>query len=104
MPVAHYPMVQLSTAQTSDLTAQVIKHREEALSSRGDFHLRHSDRYRRFLADPLMRPPGPWPESPKLFMPSTREILERLHSELWQGQFSSLDNLVMKPFRDEDMV
>lgn len=104
MPVAQYPMVRLSDHQVVELTQLCIKHRDEALSSRGDFHLRHSERYRRFLADPLLRPPGPWPESPKLFMPTTREILERLHSELWQGQFSSLDNLVMKPFRDEDMM
>lgn len=55
------PFLDLSEAQISDLTAQVEDHKDEAMASRGDFDLRHADRYRRFLADPLLRPPGPWP-------------------------------------------
>jgi hypothetical protein len=99
-----YPQVKLSEGQLSALTEQIISHREEALNSRADFPLRHSDRYKRFLADPTLRPEGPWPGAPKLFMPTTREILERLHSELWQAQFADLGNLIMKPFRDEDIL
>ncbi len=97
------PFLDLSEGQISDLMAQVEKHRDEGEQSRGDFDLRHADRYRRFLADPLLRPPGPWPEAARLFMPITRSVLERLHTEIWQALFGNMLNIQMVPFGDEDV-
>lgn len=61
MSYTQYEFLKLSGSQEQRLTAQVEKHRDEALLARADFPIRHSERYRRFLADPTLRPPGPWP-------------------------------------------
>src|SRR6185436_8911355 len=98
MPPATEQMLRLEDAQVSRLTRQVQEHRDEALQARGDFPVRHADRYRRFLADPSLRPPGPWPESARLFMPITRSIIERLHGELWQGTVANLLAIQATPF------
>lgn len=95
--------IRLSAAQESRLQRQVIQHRDEAIIARGDFPIRHSDRYRRYLADPSMRPPGPWPDAPRLFVPITRSILERLHGEVWQALFANLGQVSMQPFGEEDL-
>ena len=102
MPLTPYNFIKLSQTQESNLTAQVIQHREEALQARGDFPLRHADRYRRFLADHTLRPPGPWPGSARLFIPTTREVLERLHAEVWQAVAANPLQVQMSPFGDED--
>lgn len=93
----------LNDAQWGDITDQVIKHREEALASRGDFDLRHADRYLRFLADPSTRPPGPWPEAARLFVPNTRNVLEKLLSEMWASLFGNMHQIQVSPFGDEDV-
>ncbi len=93
----------LSDAQWSKLTNQVIENRDEALGSRGEFDLRHADRYRRFLADPSLRPPGPWPESARLFMPNTRDVFEKLHSEIWNALFGNIHQIQVTAFGDEDV-
>src|SRR6266850_1125534 len=93
----------LSDGQWGDLTEQVIKHRDEALTSRGEFDLRHADRYRRYLADPTLRPPGPWPEAARLFVPNTRNVLEKLHSEMWSSLFGNMHQIQVTPFGDEDV-
>jgi hypothetical protein len=103
MPTAQdNTFIRLSDHQFSQLTAQVIKHRNDALASRSDFPIRHSDRYRRFLADPTLRPPGPWPESSRLFIPTTRSVFERLHAEAWQTILGDPAQITVKPFGDED--
>jgi hypothetical protein len=95
--------VKLSTAQLSALRKQVIEHRDEALSERGDWPERHAERYRRFMADPSLRPEGPWPGSPKLFVPVTRSVHEKLQSEIWATLFGSDDFLRLDPFGEEDV-
>lgn len=95
--------VRLTTAQLDDLRTQVEQNRDEALDSRGDWPSRHSERYRRFLADPSLRPPGPWPDAPRLFISVTRYVLERLHAELWQTLFGLEDNIRLVPFGEEDV-
>lgn len=61
MAYVQYDFLHLSGSQEQRLTAQVEEHRDEALLARADFPIRHAERYRRFLADPTLRPPGPWP-------------------------------------------
>lgn len=99
---ALYNFVTLSATQERNLTQQVIEHRDEALQARADFPLRHADRYRRYLADPTLRPPGPWPESARLFIPTTRDVLEKLQGEIWQALFANILQIQMTPFGDED--
>ena len=101
---APYDFVKLSATQERDLSAQVERHREEALQSRADFPFRHAERYRRFLSDPSLRPPGPWTGSARLFMPTTRSVLERLLDELLQTLFSSLLQIRAVPFGSEDQA
>lgn len=61
MPVYDpYEFIKLNATQEKDLTVLVTKHRDEALQARAEFPIRHSERYRRYLADPTLRPPGPW--------------------------------------------
>lgn len=60
MALTQYNFLKLSATQERNLTAQVIEHRDEALVARADFPIRHAERYRRYLADPTLRPPGPW--------------------------------------------
>lgn len=103
MAFAQFEFIKLSATQERNLTTQVITHRDEALQARADFPLRHADRYRRFLGDPSLRPPGPWPEAARLFIPTTRSVLERLHAEIWQALFSNPDQVHTKPFGDEDL-
>lgn len=103
MPQTLYNFVELSSEQERKLTEQVLQHKDEALLARGDFPLRHADRYRRYLADPTLRPPGPWPESARLFVPTTRDVLERLHAEVWQALFSNMLQVQMKPFGDSEI-
>lgn len=94
----------LSDIQWDNLTDQVITHRDEALASRGEFDLRHADRYRRYLADPSLRPPGPWPEAARLFVPNTRNVFEKLQSEIWASLFGNMHQIQVTPFGDEDVM
>jgi len=94
--------LKLSAVQERNLLEQVMRHRDEALEARADFPLRHAERYRRYLADPTLRPPGPWPEAVRLFVPTTRSVLERLHAEVWQALFANPRQVQAVPFGDED--
>jgi len=102
MPNTIYNFLQLSATQERNLTQQVIEHRDEALQARGDFSFRHAERYRRYLADPTLRPEGPWPEAARLFVPTTRDVLEKLQGEIWQALFANIMQIQMTPFGDED--
>ncbi len=93
----------LPSAQLSDLTRQVVKHRDLALASRGDFPVRHATRYRQYLADPSLRPPGPWPESARLSLPTTRSHFERLLAEAWLSVAGDPFQIGVKPFGEEDL-
>ena len=95
--------MKLGDIQESNMLAQVIKHRDESLRSRGDFEVRHAERLLRFLADTTMRPPGPWPGAARLFVPQTRQVLERLQGEIWQALFGNILNIRAVPFGDEDI-
>ena len=101
--MVQYEFIKLPASQESSLQAQVIRHRDEALLSRGDFEIRHAERYCRFLADPTLRPSGPWPESARLFVPQTRQVLERLQGEIWQALFANMLNIRVVPFGNEDI-
>jgi hypothetical protein len=94
--------VTLTADQESSLREQVVEHRDEAIRSRGDFPSRHSERYRRYLADPALRPPGPWPDAPRLFISLTRYVHEKLMADLWQTLFGVDANLRLVPFGEED--
>lgn len=96
--------VRLSTAALTDLRTQLIRNREEALSSRSAWPGHHAERYRRFLADPALRPPGPWPDAARLFISVTRYTLEKLHSDLWQTLFNLPQNIRLVPFGEEDVA
>lgn len=61
MAATQYNFRTLDAIQEANLTDQVTRHRDEATQARADFPVRHSERYRRYLADPTLRPPGPWP-------------------------------------------
>ena len=95
--------VDLSTAQLDELRQQVEKHRDEALTSRLDWPSRHAERYKRYLADPALRPEGPWPDAPRLFVPMTRDVHEKLLSEIWSVLFGNPDNIKLSPFGEEDV-
>ena len=102
-PTGQSQFLTLSDHQYSQLTAQVRKHRDEALVARADFPVRHADRYRRYQADPSLRPLGPWPEAARLFTPATRDVLERLHAEAWLAMFGNILQISLQPFGDEDI-
>ena len=93
--------VKLSGDQLTDLRRQVEENRDEALSSRADWPSAHAIRYRRYLADPALRPPGPWPGAPQLFISVTRAHHEKLHGVLW-NDLANLANVRLKPFGEED--
>lgn len=95
--------LRLSEAQLTDLRRQVEQHRDEAMQARGDWPTRHSEHYRRFLADPSLRPPGPWPDAPRLFIAVTRYVHERLMSDIWQTLFGVPASLRLIPFGEEDV-
>lgn len=95
--------VRLTAAQLNDLRVQIETNRNDALEARGDWPSRHAERYRRYLADPSLRPPGPWPDAPRLFIAVTRYVMERLHAELWQTLFGVEDNIRLVPFGEEDV-
>ncbi len=103
MPYVQYDFLKLSDGQEQRLAIQIQEHRDEALFARADFPIRHAERYRRFLADPTLRPPGPWPESARLFLPTTRAVLERLQDETWQALFANMLQVRAVPFGDEDV-
>mgnify|MGYP001563935712 CR=1 FL=1 len=103
MSYVQFDFLELSGSEEQRLTTQVEKHRDEALLARADFPIRHAERYRRFLADPTLRPPGPWPESARLFLPTTRSVMERLLDEVWQALFANMLQVRAHPFGDEDM-
>lgn len=93
--------IKLQPGQESRLLTQIQDNYDEALQSRQEIPLRSAERYRRYLADPTLRLPGPWPEAARLFIPITRAVFERLHSEIWQGLFASLLNIQAHPLLDE---
>lgn len=98
-----YNFLKLSATQEMNLQTQVIDHRAEAMQARSDFPVRHAERYRRYLADPTMRPQGPWPEAARLFIPSTRDVLEKLQGEVWQAVFGNMLNVQVKPFTEREL-
>ena len=100
---ADVDFLSLSAAQERRLLQQMEENRDEALLARADFPVRHAERYRRYLADHTLRPNGPWPEAPRLFLPTTRSILERLHEEIWQALFGNMLQIRANPFGDEDI-
>lgn len=103
MPYVQYDFLTLSADQEQRLTRQIQEHRDEALLARADFPIRHAERYRRFLCDPTLRPPGPWPESARLSLPTVRVVLERLQDETWQALFANMLQVRAVPFGDEDV-
>lgn len=104
MPIYNaYEFIRLSANQEQRLVKQVQRHRDEAMQARGDFPLRHAERYRRYLADPTLRPPGSWQDSAQLFIPTTRSVLERLQDEVWQALFATTLQVRAVPFGDEDI-
>jgi len=80
---------------------QVQAHIDEAEQARGEWPLRHAVRYRRYLADPTLRPPGPWPDAPRLFVDTTRVVFERLHAELWEALFGQEKSIELVPYNEE---
>ena len=104
MAYVQYDFLKLDNRQESKVTAQIQTHRDEALLARADFPIRHAERMRRFLADPTLRPPGPWPESARLFVPTTRAVLEKLADETWQALFANMLQIRAVPFGDEDVA
>ena len=95
--------VSLSQSQADDLLKQVRRHYDEGLEGRSDWSQRREERYRRYLADPTLRPEGPWPDSPRLFIAQTRVVLERLQAEFWQALFGAPNGIQLVPFGEEDV-
>lgn len=104
MPYQQYDFIKLSSDQERDLVLQIQKHRDEALQARAEFPLRHAERVRRYYCDPTLRPQGPWPESARLFMPTTRSVLEKLRGEILQAVVGNMLQVRAEPFGDEDIA
>ena len=97
------PTADIKIDNESTLRAQIENHRLEWVGSLGDWPDRHDERFRRFNADPSLRPPGPWPDAPNFFIPRTRDVLEKLLSEIWTALFSQDENIKLVPFGEDDV-
>jgi hypothetical protein len=94
--------VNLTTAQRTRLLRQVRRNYQRALTSRGEFPTRHAERYQRYLADVTTRPEGPYAEAPRIFVPLTRDIIEKQTATFHQTQFGNPDQLKLTPVGNED--
>jgi hypothetical protein len=104
MPIYQpYDFLRLSADEETRLTKQIQDHRDEAMQARADWPVRHAERYQRYLADPVLRPPGSWEGSARLFIPTTRAVLERLQDEIWQALFATPLQIRAIPFGPEDI-
>ena len=95
--------VKLSASQEHKLLRQIRKNYDSGLNSRGNFPTRHAERYQRYLADVTTRPPGPWPDAAKLFIPHIRDVMEANHASIYQTLWGNPDHLKLKPFGEEDV-
>lgn len=97
------PPLTLDATQEGRLRRQLDAQYTESRQGQAEWADRHAIRYRRYLADPELRPEGPWPNSVKLFMGDTREVLERLQAEFWQVTYGNPDLIQVEGFGDEDV-
>ena len=93
----------LKPEQRKKLLDQCRDHYESMKGSRGDWDTRHEERWRRFYADPTLRPEGPWRDAPKIFTTHTRRTTERILAEIWQALFGTDESLMQEPFGEEDV-
>jgi hypothetical protein len=97
-PDGQLESLKLTPTQRTALLKQVRDHYAEAVDARGDWPTRHDRRFRRFLADPTLRPTGPWVNAPRLFTTDTRSAFETIHSQLWTGVFPGMESVTVDPF------
>ena len=93
----------LTPTQQKTLLDQCREHYESMKSARGEWADRHEQRWRRFYADPTLRPEGPWRDAPKIFTTHTRRTTERILAEIWQALFGTDESLMQEPFGEEDV-
>ena len=96
--------LKLTPTQQKALLDQCRDHYESMQSARGEWATRHEGRWRRYYADPTLRPEGPWRDAPKIFTTHTRRTAERILAELWQALFGNDDSLMQEPFGEEDVA
>ena len=96
--------LKLTPTQQKALLDQCREHYQSMQSARGEWATRHEQRWRRYYADPTLRPEGPWRDAPKIFTTHTRRTAERILAELWQALFGNDDSLMQEPFGEEDMA
>lgn len=90
--------IKLTKDQRERLIKQIRGHYDDATAARGDWATRHDRRYRRYLADPTLRPMGPWPNAPRLFTSHTRRVTDKILSEIWTGIFPDYESVELVPF------
>jgi len=95
--------LRLTADQSQRLLRQLRAHYHEALQGREEATQRRETRYRRYLADQTLREGlQPWDHAPQLFLPLTRQTIERLKDEFVEA-LGGLEALTIQGMGEEDV-